>query len=148
LKNIDNDTKGAILSDLRISSDTSEMDIPVIHQFLANESYWARGLKLEALTKSLSHSLCFAGFVGDKQVAFGRAITDFASFGYLKDIFVLPGYRGRGYGKELVEAMLAKLDHEEVGVLMLATQDAHSLYRKVGFEVVEGSAKLMRRVRK
>jgi N-acetylglutamate synthase-like GNAT family acetyltransferase len=148
LENIDDVTKGTILSDLKISSDTSEMDITLIHQFLANESYWARGLEFETLTKSLSHSLCFAGFVGDKQVAFGRAITDFASFGYLKDIFVLPSYRGRGYGKKLVEAMLAKLDHEEVPALMLATQDAHSLYRKLGFEVVEGSVKLMRRVRK
>jgi GNAT superfamily N-acetyltransferase len=123
------------------------MDIPLVHQFLAIESYWARGLQLETLTKSLSHSLCFAGFVGEKQVAFGRAITDFASFGYLKDIFVLPGYRGRGYGQALVEAMLAKLDRENVAALMLATRDAHSLYRKVGFEVVEGSARLMRRVR-
>jgi len=55
-------------------------------------------------------------------VAFGRAITDLASFGYLKDFFVLPSYRGRGYGKELVEAMLAKLDHEDVASLMLATR--------------------------
>jgi GNAT superfamily N-acetyltransferase len=123
------------------------MDIPLVHQFLATESYWARGLQFETLTKSLSHSLCFAGFVGEKQVAFGRVITDFASFGYLKDIFVLPGYRGRGYGQALVEAMLAKLDRENVASLMLATRDAHSLYRKVGFDVVEGSARLMRRSR-
>jgi GNAT superfamily N-acetyltransferase len=123
------------------------MDIPLVHQFLATESYWARGLQFETLTKSLSHSLCFAGFVGEKQVAFGRVITDFASFGYLKDIFVLPGYRGCGYGQALVEAMLAKLDRENVASLMLATRDAHSLYRKVGFEVVEGSARLMRRIR-
>ena len=136
------------MSDLRISNAISEMDIPLIHQFLATESYWARGLQLETLTKSLSHSLCFAGFVGEKQVAFGRAITDLASFGYFKDIFVLPSYRGRGYGQKLVEAMLAKLDHEEVASLMLATQDAHSLYSKLGFEAVEGSAKLMRRIRK
>jgi GNAT superfamily N-acetyltransferase len=147
LKNID-DKKDAILSDLRISNDIAEMDIPVIHRFLANDSYWAKGLRLDTLTKSLSHSLCFGGFIGDSQVAFGRVVTDLASLGYLKDVFVLPSYRGRGYGKELVEAMLAKLDHEEVASLMLATQDAHSLYRKFGFEPVEGSVKLMRRVRK
>lgn len=123
------------------------MDVPLIHQFLANESYWARGLPFETLTKSLSHSLCFAAFVGENQVAFGRAITDLASFAYLKDIFVLPSNRGRGYGRELVEAMLAKLDHEGVASVMLATQDAHSLYGKLGFEAVEGSAKLMRRIR-
>jgi GNAT superfamily N-acetyltransferase len=141
-------TEGGIMGDLRISNDMAEMDIPLIHRFLATESYWARGLQLETLVKSLSHSLCFAGFVGDRQVAFGRAVTDLASFGYLKDIFVLPGYRGRGYGMGLVEAMLAKLDHEGVASLMLATQDAHPLYRKLGFEAVEGSVKLMRRLRK
>ena len=80
-------------------------------------------------------------------MAFGRVVTDFASFGYLKDVFVLPGYRGRGYGQALVEAMLAQLDDEGVPTLMLATQDAHSLYRKLGFEPVEGSVKLMRRIR-
>jgi GNAT superfamily N-acetyltransferase len=146
LVNID-DTKNAMVSDLRISNDIAEMDLPLIHRFLATESYWAKGLRFETLAKSLSHSLCFAGFVGDKQVAFGRAITDFASFGYLKDVFVLPAHRGRGYGRELVDAMLAKLDDEGVASLMLATQDAHALYRKVGFEAVEGSAKLMRRIR-
>jgi GNAT superfamily N-acetyltransferase len=139
---------GAMLSNLRISTDLAEMDIPSIHRFLATESYWARGLQYEALAKSLSHSLCFAGFVDDRQVAFGRAVTDLASFGYLKDIFVLPGDRGRGYGRQLVEAMLAKLDGEGVATLMLATQDAHALYRKLGFEAVEGSAKLMRRNRR
>jgi GNAT superfamily N-acetyltransferase len=140
------DRRDANLSGLRITSDIAEMDIPLIHRFLANDSYWARGIALETLTKSLTHSLCFAGFVGDNQVAFGRVVTDFASLGYLKDVFVLPGYRGHGYGKDLVEAMLAKLDHEKVASLMLATQDAHSLYRKFGFEPVEGSVKLMRRL--
>jgi GNAT superfamily N-acetyltransferase len=136
-----------MLSDLRISSEIAEMDLPLIHRFLATESYWAKGLAFETLVKSISHSLCFAGFVGGEQVAFGRTITNFASFGYLKDVFVLPGYRGRGYGRELVEAMLAKLDHEGVASLMLATQDAHALYGKLGFEPVEGSMKLMRRIR-
>jgi GNAT superfamily N-acetyltransferase len=124
------------------------MDIPLIHRFLATESYWARDLQYDTFAKSLSHSLCFAGFVGEQQVAFGRAVTDLASFGYLKDIFVLPGHRGHGYGRQLVEAMLAKLDDEGVATLMLATQDAHALYGKLGFEAVEGSAKLMRRNRR
>lgn len=136
------------MGELRISSELAEMDIPLIHRFLANDSYWAKGLRLDTLVKSLSHSLCFGGFIGDKQVAFGRVVTDLASLGYLKDIFVLPSYRGRGYGKELVAAMLARLDHEEVASLMLATQDAHSLYRQFGFEPVEGSDKLMRRLLK
>jgi ribosomal protein S18 acetylase RimI-like enzyme len=72
---------------------------------------------------------------------------DFSSFGYLKDIFVLPQFRRRGYGKQLVGTMLARLDCEGVATLMLATQDAHSLYRGFGFELLEGSGKVMRRIR-
>jgi GNAT superfamily N-acetyltransferase len=123
------------------------MDLPIIHRFLAEESYWAKGIGLEALGKGLANSLCFAGFMGREQVAFGRAITDFSSFGYVKDVFVLPEARGRGYGKELIAAMLERLDAEGVATLMLATQDAHTLYRGFGFELVDGSTKYMRRIR-
>ncbi|GAB3451141.1 GNAT family N-acetyltransferase [Massilia solisilvae] len=123
------------------------MDLTLIHRFLSEEAYWSKGVSREKICKGLANSLCFGGFVGADQVAFGRVVTDYASFGYLKDIFVLPAFRGRGYGKQLVEAMLERLEHEGVGTLMLATEDAHGLYRGFGFEPVEGSAKLMRRAR-
>jgi GNAT superfamily N-acetyltransferase len=135
------------MTDFNISSDYADMDIQMIHRFLAQESYWAKGIGFEALRKSLAHSRCFGLFIEGKQVAFGRAVTDYSSFGYLKDIFVLPQFRGRGYGKRLVDAMLGRLDEEGVASLMLTTSDAHMLYRGFGFELVEGSGKLMRRLR-
>lgn len=135
------------MQQMRISSEFAELDLAIIHRFLAEESYWAKGIELESLRKSLTNSLCFAGFVGAQQMAFGRVVTDRASFGYLKDIFVLPQWRGRGYGIELVGAMIERLDAEGVPILMLATSDAHALYRRFGFELVDGSAKYMRRAR-
>jgi GNAT superfamily N-acetyltransferase len=135
------------MEQLRISSEFAEMHLQMIHRFLAGESYWAKDIDFEALSKGLANSLCFGAFIGSDQVAFGRAVTDFSSFGYLKDIFVLPQFRGRGYGKQLVGTILARLDLEGVATLMLATQDAHALYRGFGFELLEGSGKVMRRSR-
>ena len=135
------------MQQMRISSELAEIDLAMVHRFLAEDSYWAKGIALEPLRKSVANSLCFAGFVGAEQVAFGRAVTDLSSFGYLKDIFVLPKWRSCGYGMELVGAMIERLDAEGVPILMLATSDAHALYRRFGFELVEGSAKYMRRER-
>lgn len=135
------------MTHMRISSEASDLDLVLIHRFLSEDAYWSKGVSRELINKALSNSLCFGGFVGADQVAFGRVVTDFATFGYLKDIFVLPAFRGRGYGKQLVAAMLERLELEGVGTLMLATQDAHGLYRAFGFEPVEGSSKLMRRAR-
>jgi GNAT superfamily N-acetyltransferase len=133
------------MKNTRISTDFGDMDLQMIHRFLAHDSYWAKGIELEPLRKGLRNSLCFGLFVDEIQVAFGRAVTDYASFGYLKDIFVLPQFRGLGYGKQLVAEMLARLDKEGVSGLMLATTDAHGLYRAFGFELIEGSEKVMRR---
>jgi GNAT superfamily N-acetyltransferase len=133
---------------LRISTEPSDADVRVIHRFLAEESYWSRDIPYETVRKALAHSLCFVGFVGEELVAFGRVVTDYATYGYLKDIFVLPAHRGRGIGGQLVNAMLARLEHEGVRSLMLATQDAHGLYARFGFELVEETGKLMRRVRR
>lgn len=118
--------------DLRISTDPAELDITMIHGFLAEESYWAKGLSRALLERAIAHSLCFGGFVADRQVAFARVVTDAATFAHLKDVFVLPGYRGRGYGIALVESILAHPDLRTVA-MTLATADAHELYRRFGF---------------
>ena len=135
------------MQSMRISSEFEEMNLNMIHRFLSEESYWAKGIGFGPMRKGIANSLCFAGFVGADQVAFGRVVTDFSSFGYLKDVFVLREYRGRGYGFELVQAMLEHLDTEGVPILMLATTDAHDLYRRFGFELVDGSQKYMRRAK-
>jgi GNAT superfamily N-acetyltransferase len=133
------------MTELRISNDFADIDLDMIHRFLANESYWAPGVARERVIKSWTNSLCFGAYLDGKPVGFGRVVTDYSSFGYLRDIFVLPQFRGRGYGKQLVAAILERMDEEGVASLMLATKDAQALYRCFGFELVEGSARLMRR---
>jgi GNAT superfamily N-acetyltransferase len=133
-----------IAYDMRISSDVNEFDFDAIHYFLCNKSYWAEGVEKSMVRKSFENSLSFGGFVGTTQVAFGRVVTDLATFGYLRDVVVLPAYRGMGYGKAIVEAIVTRLRDEGVSVMMLGTADAHSLYEKYGFKLVGDSPKLMR----
>jgi GNAT superfamily N-acetyltransferase len=128
-----------------ISNQPSSDDVERIHRFLAEEAYWSKGIAIESVRKALANSLCFVGHVDGEFAAFGRVVTDLSSFGYLKDIFVLAGHRGRGLGKLLIGAMLERLAQEGVGALMLATADAHGLYRQFGFAPLENDGKLMRR---
>lgn len=128
---------------LRISNNIDEFDFDAIHRYLSEESYWAKGIALDKVRKSFRHSLPFGGFVGTKQAAFGRVVTDMATFGYIRDIVVLPEYRGKGYGKAMVEAIMERLQNEGVPAMMLGTADAHSLYRKYGFDLVGDSPNLM-----
>jgi GNAT superfamily N-acetyltransferase len=120
------------MSTLRISTNTAEFDIPMIHRYLAEESYWARGLSKALLERAMANSLCFGGFVADAQVAFARVVTDRATFAHLKDVFVLQPFRGRHYGVALVAAILSHPELQTV-TMTLATADAHELYRRFGF---------------
>ncbi len=117
---------------MRISTDKSELDISLIHRYLATESYWAQGISLELLKKAIENSLCFGGYVEGVQVAFARAVTDYATAAHMKDVFVVPQYRGKGYGRAIVAAVMSYPGLEAVG-FTLATDDAHTLYSRHGF---------------
>jgi GNAT superfamily N-acetyltransferase len=104
----------------------------MIHRFLSVESYWAAGMSRAVLERALAYSLCFGAYLDEIQVAFARVATDRATFAHLKDVFVLPAYRGRGFGTELMRAVMAYPDLSAV-TFTLVTNDAHSLYEKFGF---------------
>lgn len=116
-----------------ISADPSRLDIPLIHRFLTEESYWAKGIPLETVERSIRNSMAFGVYDGDRQVGFARVITDRATFGYLADVFILPEYRGRGLAGRLVREILAHPELNGLRRWMLATADAHGVYRKAGF---------------
>lgn len=122
------------MTKFRISTDPGEFDVAMIHRFLADESYWAKGLSRARLERAIAHSLCFGGFVADAQVAFARVVTDRATFAHLKDVFVLHPFRGKGYGVALLEAIMSHPDLQTV-TMTLATNDAQELYRRFGFDL-------------
>jgi GNAT superfamily N-acetyltransferase len=115
-----------------ISTDRSRLDLGVVHDFLST-SYWAVGVPLEVVERSIENSLVFGVYEGEEQVGFARVVTDYATFAYLADVFVLESHRGRGLGKWLIEAVVSHPDLQELRRWMLATGDAHELYRKYGF---------------
>jgi GNAT superfamily N-acetyltransferase len=116
-----------------ISTDRSRLDIGLIYDFLRS-SYWAKDIPRAVVEKSLEHSLCFGAYCDGRQTGFARVITDFATFGYIADVFVVPGHRGRGVAKLLVRSILAHPDLQGLRRLLLATQDAHGIYAQFGFE--------------
>jgi len=121
------------MDQLRISTATEDQDIELIHRFLSEESAWARGIPMETVRTSIQHSLNFGAFLGPSQVAFARVVSDYSTFAYLVDVFVLEEHRGKGYSSALVSAVLAHPRLQGLRRFMLATSTAHGLYAKFGF---------------
>jgi len=115
-----------------ISTDPSRLDRDTIHEFLAG-SYWAKAIPREIVDRSIEGALCFGLYENARQIGFARVITDFATFAYLADVFVLESHRGRGLAAWLMESILAHPKLQGLRRWMLVTRDAHPLYRKVGF---------------
>src|SRR5215212_4740151 len=97
--------------DFVISTDKARLDVPLIFDFLANRSYWAKGRTFEMTLRSIENSLCFGIYREGKQAGFGRVVTDYATFGWICDVFILESYRKSSLGKWLVECML---EHPEL----------------------------------
>jgi GNAT superfamily N-acetyltransferase len=126
----------------RIAVGWDVQSIEVIHDFLVN-SYWAQGISQEVVRKSIEHSLCFGVFYqpGDAssvlQVGFARVITDYATFAYLADVFVVEAHRGRGLAQRLLRTILEHPDLRGLRRWALATRDAHGLYARFGFHPLD-----------
>jgi N-acetylglutamate synthase-like GNAT family acetyltransferase len=131
-------------STYRISTDTQEMDITAIHDFLT-ASYWAKSVPRSVVARAISNSICFGVFQGPHQVGFARTVTDSATFAYLADVYILEAHRGKGLGKQLVQEVLAHPQLQGLRRMLLATRDAHSLYSSFGFSELEDATIFMER---
>jgi N-acetylglutamate synthase-like GNAT family acetyltransferase len=118
-----------------ISTDRSKLDVDVIHRFLAR-SYWAEGIPRETVERSIENSLCFGVYDNARQIGFARVISDFATYAYLADVFILEPYRERGLGKELMASIMAHPDLQGLRRWSLGTRDAQGLYAQFGFKPV------------
>lgn len=115
-----------------VTTDKGKINIDTLYNSL-HRLYWATNRSKETIVKSIENSLCFSMFKGDKQIGFARVITDNATFAYLCDVYIDEDYRGNGLGIWLLECILNYPDLLELRKWLLATKDAHELYRKFGF---------------
>lgn len=133
------------MSELEISTDKSLLDVPMIYQFLSEQSTWAVGIPRRVVDRAIENSMCFGGFVDGRQVAFARVITDYATFANLVDMFVLPQYRGRGYCAQLMKTIMAHPSLQGLRRFTLATTNAHGVYEKFGFQPLAAPETYMER---
>jgi GNAT superfamily N-acetyltransferase len=130
--------------DFTISSDKTRLDLDVIHGFLS-ASYWAAGRSVETIRRSIEHSIPFGVYKDDRQVGFARVITDYATFAWIADVFILDSFRGQGLGKWLMEVILSDPQLQGFRRWVLATKDAQELYRRFGFSELKIPERWMER---
>lgn len=131
--------------DIYFSTDKNDMDIDLIFNFIKN-SYWGKSRSFEEQKKAVESTLNFGLFHNGKQIAFTRVMTDFVFFAYILDVFVIEAYRGQGLSKLLINEVLNHEPIKSVDKWILATRDAHELYKKFGFENVKNPAMLMEKM--
>lgn len=119
--------------DYLISTDNDRLDVHFIHDFLSNRAYWALARSLDVVRRSLDHSLNFGLYKDDRQIGFARVVSDFATFAWLADVFVIEEHRGHGLGTWLIEVIVNHPELQGLRRWLLATKDAHKLYRRIGF---------------
>ncbi len=104
-----------------INTDRDRLDVEVIHTFLSRDSYWGQGRAVETVKRSIENSLNFGLYHGEQQVGFARVVTDYATFAWLADVFVLEQYRGKGLGKWLIEVIISHPELQKFRRWVLAT---------------------------
>lgn len=119
--------------DYQISTDRDRLDLALIHDFLRS-SYWAQDIPRDLVERSIQNALCFGVYLNERQVGFARVISDFATFAYVADVFVVPEHRSHGIAKRLMGAIVEHRDLQGLRRFLLATRDAHGLYAQFGFE--------------
>jgi GNAT superfamily N-acetyltransferase len=131
-------------AEFELSTDPARIDLAVVHAFLT-KSYWAAGIPLAIVERSIRNSLCFGIYKDNHQAGFARVITDRATYAYLGDVFVLPEYRGKGLAKWMMECIIGHPDLHGLRRWSLLTRDAHGLYQQFGFTEIKSPERWMER---
>ncbi len=131
--------------DFEISTDPGRVDRDLTHQFLTNESYWAAGVPRDVFDRSIAGSMVFGIYRGEQQVGFARVVSDRATFAWIGDVFVLDDFRGQGLSKWLMETIVTHPELQGLRRWMLATRDAHGLYKQYGFTELPEPTRFMTR---
>ncbi len=129
----------------QISTDRARLDLDAIHTFLSRESYWAQSRTLEQTKTAIANSICFGVYHGDRQIGFARVVSDQATFAYVGDVFIIAEFRGRGLSKSLMQVIVEHPDLQGLRRWVLATRDAHGLYKQFEFDELRHPTRWMER---
>ena len=121
-----------------LTTDPGRVDVDRVHRWLSEQSYWAKGRDRALFERSIAGSRNYSVFDDERyddarQAAFARVVTDGATFAWICDVFVDEQHRGKGLGSWLVESIVEDLTLAGVQRFVLATRDAHEVYRRSGF---------------
>jgi len=125
------------------STDKSKLDVDYVHHFLSSRSYWSPDVPREIVAKSIENSLAIGIYKDNRQVGFARVVTDYATFGYLADVFVDESFRGVGLSKKLMDFILSFDFVPGLRRFLLATKDAHGLYEQFSFKALQKPDRFM-----
>jgi GNAT superfamily N-acetyltransferase len=128
--------------DFLISTDRGRLDVDAIHEFLT-ACYWSAGIPRDTVVRAIENSLCFGLYRANEQAGFARVISDYATYAYIADVFVLEAYRGNGLAKWLMECIVSHPSLQGLRRWALATRDAHSLYAQYGFTPLRAQERWM-----
>lgn len=130
---------------IAVSTDKNKLDVSFIQNFL-KDIYWATDRTIDEVQITIDNSFCFGIYFNEKQIGFGRVITDYVVFAYIMDVFIDKGHRGKGYSTVLIEKMLTEPILKNVKIWRLTTSDAHFLYEKFGFTGLKNPEKMMEKI--
>lgn len=131
---------------LELDTSINRLPINEIYAFLKT-SYWANQRSLEAIEKSIQNSLCFGLYFNHCFIGFARVVTDYTVLAYLCDVFILPQYQSKGFGSLFIHEIMNHPELHTIRRWLLATKDAHELYRKMGFKELESPQRWMEKFR-
>jgi len=126
-----------------ISTERDRLNVDLIHEYLSGQSYWAKGRPMDVVRRSIENSLPFGMYEEEHQIGFARVVTDYAAFAWVADVFVLEPWRGRGLSKWMMSVIMGHPQLQGLQRWMLATRDAHELYRQFGFEEIPEPSRFM-----
>ncbi len=126
-----------------ISTDKDKIDMECVYAYLHQESYWASGIPRQVVEACVENALCFGIYKDNVQVGFARIISDYATFAYLADVFVIKAHRGKGLSKILLHHIKQHPKLQGLRRWMLATADAHALYTQFGFSALSDPERIM-----
>lgn len=126
-----------------ITTDKTLMKPDDIHKWLSKKAYWCTNIPYDIFKTAFENSYCIGALINDKQIAYGRLVTDYASLGYLADVYVEEQHRGKGISKQMMQ-ILFDLDWVKgMRGIKLGTRDAHGLYTQFGFNVCKHPENIM-----